>query len=511
MGDAPPVRTGSVRIERLAPVAECRRVPVKRFVGDEVVTATDVFRDGHEVLRAVVQYRAPRERRGRRPRGRRRRDRAGVRWGGVLTVGDVPGRWEYTSSPGSTSSRRGANERRKLAAARRISRASSPRARCCCARSRSPRARRPRAADRAAAVLEAEDIPEALNRAAGHALLARTAERDGATTCDAIAIDGRPVLARFGSWYELFPRSWGGSRASPGSSRLAGARVRRALRPPIHPIGRTNRKGRNNALVAGPDDPGSPWAIGAPEGGHTAVHPELGTPADFGRWSPRACARHGGRARPRDPVLGRPPVADRAPGVVPPRPDGTLKYAENPPKRYQDIYNVRLRLRRTGVRCGRALRDGCGSGSTAGSGLPRRQPAHQAVGVLGVADRACHDTHPEVIFLAEAFTRRAVMRELAQGRLHQSYTYFTWKSTAPRPPRRARERARARRTPAELLRQHAGHPHRLARARRAAAFATRAVLAATLSPTWGVYSGFEYYEHEAVRPGSEEYLDSEKY
>ena len=334
--------------------------------------------------------------------------------------------------------------------------------------------------------------------------------------------------ALYGSWYEFFPRSEGalvdpnGWRPPVSGTLHTAAKRLDAIAdmgfdvvylPPVHPIGTTFRKGRNNTLIHTEDDPGSPWAIGSPEGGHDAIHPDLGTFADFDAFV----------ARTRE--LGMEVALDLALQTSPDHPwvkehqewfttraDGSIAYAENPPKKYQDIYPLNfdndpegsyaevLRIVRLwmdhGVRIFRVDN-------------PHTKPLRFWERLL--AEIRLSD--PDVLFLAEAFTRPAMMRALAKIGFHQSYTYFTWRNsvwelteyltelsgeTAPymRPNFFAN-------TPDILTAylQYGGLP----------AFKIRAVLASMLSPAWGIYSGYELGENVPVRPGSEEYMDSEKY
>ena len=327
--------------------------------------------------------------------------------------------------------------------------------------------------------------------------------------------------ARFGAWYEMFPRS---SRPDGrhGTLRDAETRLPDIARmgfdvlylPPIHPIGRSYRKGPNNTLDAGPDDPGSPWAIGAAEGGHTAVHPELGTLEDFDRFR-AACERHGlelaldlaFQCSPDHPWVRAHPEWFRH------RPDGTIKYAENPPKKYQDIYPLdfdsedwrglwQALLEVTRFWCAR------------GVGIfrvdnPHTKPFRFWRWLIAEIKRE----YPETVFLSEAFTRPKVMYALAKLGFDQSYTYFTWRNTKPELEEYLTELTRTdvreffrpnlfANTPdilPEYL-QYGGRP----------AFMARLVLAATVGASYGIYSGFELAEN-AARPGSEEYQDSEKY
>jgi starch synthase (maltosyl-transferring) len=334
--------------------------------------------------------------------------------------------------------------------------------------------------------------------------------------------------ALYGAWYEFFPRSEGVredpmGRREPASGTLRSAACRLeaiaamgfdvVYLPPIHPIGITNRKGRNNALVAAPGDPGSPWAIGSADGGHDAIHPDLGTFADFDAFV-RQAGNYGLEVALDLALQTSPdhPWVSEHPDWFTTRADGQIAYAENPPKKYQDIFPLNfdrdpegiyaevLRIVRLwmshGVRLFRVDN-------------PHTKPLPFWERLLADIDR----TDPDVIFLAEAFTRPAMMRTLAQIGFHQSYTYFTWRNTAAEITDYLRELAGPMaaymrpnffaNTPDILHEylQYGGPP----------AFRVRAVLAALLAPSWGIYSGYELCENTPVRPGSEEYLDSEKF
>jgi starch synthase (maltosyl-transferring) len=334
--------------------------------------------------------------------------------------------------------------------------------------------------------------------------------------------------AQYGSWYEFFPRSEGAivdplGRRAPvsGTLRTAARRLDDVAAmgfdvvylPPVHPIGTTARKGRNNSLVAGPDDPGSPWAIGSPAGGHDAIHPDLGTLDDFDAFVARAASL--GLEVALDLALQASPdhpwVA-KHPEWFTTRADGTIAYAENPPKKYQDIYPLNFDNDPDGIYAEvlRVVRHWIAHGvSIFRVDNPHTKPLPFWERLL--AEVAATD--PDVIFLAEAFTRPATMHALAQIGFHQSYTYFTWRDTAAELTEYAKElasQAAAYMRPNFFVNtpdilggylQHAGP----------AAFRVRAVLAAMLAPSWGVYSGYELCENTPLRPGSEEYLDSEKY
>ncbi len=337
-----------------------------------------------------------------------------------------------------------------------------------------------------------------------------------------------PPWARFSAWYEFFPRSTvvdGDTDGPPRHGTLRDAIDRLdyiadlgfdvVYLPPIHPIGRSFRKGRNNTVAAEEGDVGSPWAIGAAEGGHTAVAPELGDVDDV-RQLAAACRTRGMRlaldiafqCAPDHPWVSEHPEWFRH------RPDGTIQYAENPPKKYQDIYPLDFESPAWNA-LWQALRDVVEFWIDVGVDVFRVDNPHTkpfAFWEWMIDD--IHSRYPEVVFLAEAFSRPRVMERLAKIGFSQSYTYFTWRQSsweieeyftdlATRTVDFFRPNAWPN-TPDILTEQlqHGGRP----------AFMSRAILAATLSPSWGVYGpAFELVEHRAVREGSEEYLDSEKY
>lgn len=333
--------------------------------------------------------------------------------------------------------------------------------------------------------------------------------------------------ALFGSWYEFFPRSEG-ARHDPETGKVeSGTFLTAAERleavaamgfdvvylPPIHPIGEVNRKGPNNTLTPGPDDPGSPWAIGSRFGGHDAVHPDLGTLADFDAFVERAAE------------LGLEVALDLALQAAPDHPwvkehpewfttraDGTIAYAENPPKKYQDIYPVNFDNDPSGIaqEVLRVVRHWMDHGVRI---FRVDNPHTKPVAFWEWLLAQVRGTDPDVLFLSEAFTKPPMMRTLGAIGFHQSYTYFTWRTgkeeladylveVSSESDHQMRPNFFVN-TPDILhaFLQYGGPP----------AFKIRAVLAAMASPSWGVYAGYELFEHVAVRPGSEEYLDSEKY
>jgi starch synthase (maltosyl-transferring) len=341
-------------------------------------------------------------------------------------------------------------------------------------------------------------------------------------------VDRRKAL--YGSWYELFPRSTGGrdetGRAVHGSfvtaskdlDRIAAMGFDVVYLPPIHPIGEVNRKGPNTPTMPGgnPDAPpgsvGSPWAIGSKLGGHDAIDPQLGTLEDFDEFVART--RELGMEVALDLALqcapDHPWVAAH-PEWFTTRPDGSIAYAENPPKKYQDIYPINFDNEPTGLYA-EVLRV-CKHWAEHGVRIfrvdnPHTKPPnfwHWLIWQLKAE-------YPDVLFLAEAFTRPARLYGLARIGFTQSYTYFTWRTGKQEITDFAVEHAaRADEARPNLFVNTPDILHASLQHGGRGTFAIRATLAATLSPSWGVYSGYELYEHEAVRPGSEEYLDSEKY
>ncbi|WP_448615869.1 alpha-1,4-glucan--maltose-1-phosphate maltosyltransferase [Modestobacter sp. URMC 112] len=336
--------------------------------------------------------------------------------------------------------------------------------------------------------------------------------------------------ALYGSWYEFFPRSEGpvvDGKPTHGTFADAAERLPAIAEmgfdvvylPPIHPIGTANRKGPNTAQFPGgnpydvsPDDVGSPWAIGSAEGGHDAVHPQLGTMEDFTAFVARA--RELGMEVALDFALQAAPDhpwVTSHPEWFTTKPDGTIAYAENPPKKYQDIYPINFDNDPEGLyaECLRVMR----VWMDAGVRIFRVDNPHtKPLNFWHWLIWEVKGTDPDVLFLAEAFTRPAMMHQLARIGYTQSYTYFTWRTGKAELEEYGRHLADS----AHYMRPNffVNTPdilHESLQLGGPPMFKIRAVLAAMLSPTWGVYSGYELFEHVAVRPGSEEYLDSEKY
>ncbi len=478
----PPSR---IRIERVAPVVDCGRFAVKRTVGDRVSVSADVIRDGHDLLGGCVRYRGPRARRSTsaplEPLG-------DDRFAGSFEVTEC-GRWQFAIEAWHDRAASWRDElQRKVAAGQE---------------------------DLSSELAEGEHLLGIAPLDVETALASNASDREEPTRTAPHKVDVDRVLARFGAWYELFPRSFGGfAGVEKILPRLAELGFDVVYFPPIHPIGRTGRKGRNNTLPATKGDPGSPWAIGAAEGGHTAVHPDLGTLDDFDRLVARA-AEVGLEIALDFAIQCSPdhPWISEHPEWFKWRPDGTIKFAENPPKRYQDIVNVDFDSEDwRGL--WEALREvvlfWIGHGvRTFRVDNPHTKPLPFWEWLLGEV----RSEHPDTIFLSEAFTRPAMMRALAKVGFSQSYTYFTWKNTRRELEAYVTELATET---ADYLRPNffVNTPdilHEYLQTGGRPAFEARLVLAATLSPSYGIYSGYEHFENVALRPGSEEYLDSEKY
>jgi len=522
--------TGRLGIDDVAPVVSCGAHPAKAVVGEMVPIAATVWREGHDAVAATVVWRGPGERTG-AMQVPMSEGAAPDRFHALVTA-DRPGTWTFRvdawSDPVSTwrhavevkagagqSAAELANDletgARLLERAARVV-AKEGRVRVLAAatalRSDAP------LTQRLAPALSAE-VTELLRRHPVRDLLTRGKPYQ-------VLVD-RP-RALFGSWYEFFPRSTGGvdadGRAVHGTFATAAAELPRiadmgfdvVYLPPIHPIGEVNRKGPNNSLAAGPDDVGSPWAIGSAHGGHDAVHPRLGTLADFDAFVARTTEL--GMEVALDLALQAAPDhpwAAEHPEWFTVLPDGSIAYAENPPKKYQDIYPVNFDNDPAGCYAEvlRVVRHWAAHGVRIFRvDNPHTKPPDFWEWLIGEVRR----TEQDVLFLAEAFTRPARLYGLARLGFTQSYTYFTWRTAKQELTEFGQELARM----ADELRgnlfvntpdilhaslQHGGP----------AMFAVRAALAATLSPTWGVYSGFELFESAALREGSEEYRDTEKF
>jgi starch synthase (maltosyl-transferring) len=332
--------------------------------------------------------------------------------------------------------------------------------------------------------------------------------------------------ALVGAWYEFFPRSEGailnkdGSITS-GTFKTAAARIPAVAAmgfdilylPPIHPIGLTHRKGRNNTLTPTPSDPGVPWAIGSADGGHMAINPALGTLSDFEEFV--AVAKKNKIEVALDFALQASPDhpwVREHPEFFTTRADGTIAYAENPPKKYQDIYPINFDNDYTGIleESLKTLHFWIDKGiSVFRVDNPHTKPVHFWADVM----KTIRQESPDVIFLAEAFTKAPMMHALGKAGFHQSYTYFTWRTTKAELTAYGEEVAHhtsAYFRPNFWVNTPDINPFHL-QSGNPAIFAIRAALASTLTPSWGMYAGYELYEHRRFKDGGEEYLDSEKY
>jgi len=514
-------------IEGVRPQVDNGRFAIKRATGEMVTVEADVFTDGHEQLGCVLRHRHA---------SAREWDEVPMaflgndHWRGEFTVREI-GRYEYqlTAWVDVFVSWRHDFVRRNTADENEIALALQTGAalvRDAVKRAPPKAAQRLREIARSLTV-EAEDLPARRALALSDELLglmAASADRRYATVSPPLGVIVDPERARFSTWYELFPRSFGPATKAQGTfadveallPRFAAMGFDVLYLPPIHPIGRVNRKGRNNALVPAPDDPGSPWAIGSEEGGHKSIHPALGAPEDFRRLV--AAARELGielaldialQCAPDHPYVREHPEWFRR------RPDGSVQYAENPPKKYEDIYPFNFATKawaslwlevksifehwiEQGVRVFRVDN-------------PHTKPFALWEWLIAELKRE----RPELIFLSEAFTRPRVMHRLAKLGFSQSYTYFAWRNTkwelteyfTELTAGEGREYFRPNvwpNTPDILTSylQSGGRP----------AFMARLALAATLAASYGIYGpAYESLENRPREPGSEEYLDSEKY
>jgi starch synthase (maltosyl-transferring) len=479
--EQPPAR---IQIQAIEPIIDCGRYPVKRTVGDRVDVYATVFKDGHDTLGGAVRIRGPGERTWREVK---LESLGNDRFAGTFAP-DRPGRWQFAVAAWTDRIATWQDEiRRKVAAGQK---------------------------ELTSELAEGAVLLGVERVTVDDGLAVTSTDRHGEVVSARFEVDVDRVLARFGAWYELFPRSFGGfSGVAKVLPRLAELGFDVVYLPPIHPIGETNRKGPNNALVAGPDDPGSPWAIGSAAGGHEAIDPGLGTWEDFDAMV--AAAREAGlelaldfaiQCSPDHPWLREHPEWFNR------RPDGTLKYAENPPKRYQDIYNVNFESEDWRGLWQALLEVVLGWVDRGITVFRVDNPHTKPAAFWEWLIREVRRKQPEVLFLAEAFTRPSLMTTLAKLGFAQSYTYFTWKNLKGELHEYMLQliawsqfyRPNAFVNTPDILHEYlqVGGPP---------AFEARLVLAATLSPSYGIYSGFESFENVAVHTGSEEYLDSEKY
>ncbi|MCW3042672.1 MAG: glgE [Actinobacteria bacterium] len=510
-----------VVVEGVQPEIDCGRFAIKRITGDTVTVEADVFADGHDVVTGILGWRRhgakqwtemPME------------DLGNDRWRASFVPEEI-GNYEYSVRgwvDHFATWWRGMQKKREAGVDVKVDRLIG-------ADLIEAAAKRAPGEDAERLLAQAEQLrgPGDLLGLSSEMVALVSAYADttlaGSSQEYGMVVD-RP-RARFSAWYEMFPRSASDEPGRHGTLKdverrlpyVAGLGFDVLYLPPIHPIGVAHRKGKNNSTEAGPEDPGSPWAIGGAEGGHTAIHPELGTIADFdrlvvaaGRFGLEIALDFAIQASPDHPWVTEHPQWFRA------RPDGTLQYAENPPKKYQDIYPLDFESE-DWQNLWEALKEVVDYWIGHGVKIFRVDNPHTKTFAFwewligGVKAE-----HPDVLFLAEAFTRPKVMYRLAKLGFTQSYTYFTWRTTKAElieyvtelTTTEVREFFRPNfwpNTPDILAQQLQGGGGR-------AAFVARLILAACLSPSYGIYGPpFEMGEDAPITPGSEEYLNSEKY
>jgi starch synthase (maltosyl-transferring) len=509
---------GAFHIEDVYPLIDGGRFPVKRIVGERVEVWADIYRDGHDVVSAALVWRRELDREWRRaPMTQHSNDR----WSGSF-VPDQPGHYVYAIEAWTdefATWRRGFELKQKAGIDLTLD-----------AIEGAGMLTKAQAGGQAAVAVILRQCEDYLQTGDAAPLLtaelkdamAESQLRPDLTRSQLFPLMADRPQARFGAWYEMVPRSQGNIAGQHGTFKECIARLPDIAAmgfdviylTPIHPIGHTNRKGRNNAVIAAEGDPGSPYAIGAAEGGHDAVHPELGTLEDF-RSFVAACKLlemdvaldFAVQCSPDHPWLKDHPQWFKR------RPDGSMRYAENPPKKYEDIVNPDFSSEDAGA-LWNALRDVVLFWIEQGVNIFRVDNPHtKPFRFWEWLIRDIQLRHPDVIFLAEAFTRPKLMKGLAKLGFTQSYTYFTWRTqkweleqylnelTAY--PERDYYRPNFFVNTPDILPYHLQSGETWM-------FKSRVALAATLSGTYGIYNGFELLEHEPI-PGREEYLDSEKY
>ncbi|MFP5253948.1 MAG: alpha-1,4-glucan--maltose-1-phosphate maltosyltransferase [Actinomycetes bacterium] len=524
---------GRIPVIDVSPVVAGGRYPAKAAVGEPFSVSATIFREGHDALNADVVLTDPSG--TRRPWVRMRKLSDPVdRWAAEVAA-DAPGAWSFEieawSDPFATWKH---NAEIKVPAgidvelmftegtlllervAAQLPKKDPARDVVADALSGIRDAKRPDQVRLAAAL-----TPAVLAVVHDHPV------RELVTTEGPFRFVADRERALYGSWYEFFPRSEGAyvdektGKVVSGTFRTAAERLPAVAAmgfdivylPPIHPIGEVNRKGPNNTLTPGPDDVGSPWAIGSKDGGHDAVHPDLGTLKDFDAFVKRA--RKEGLEVALDLALQAAPDhpwVKTHPEWFTTRADGTIAYAENPPKKYQDIYPVNFDNDPDGIynEVLRVVRHWIEHGVRVFRvDNPHTKPVQFWEWLIAQVKL----TDPDVVFLSEAFTKPPMMRTLGMVGFDQSYTYFTWRTAKWELEEYLTELSHET---SHLMRPNlfVNTPdilHAYLQYGGPAAFKIRAAIAATASPSWGVYAGYELFEHVAVKPGSEEYLDSEKY
>ncbi len=522
-----PTYASTVVIENFYPCLEGGRHPVKRVVDEPLEVSCDIFKDGHDVMSAVLRWRMAGTRRWfEAPMALIENDR----WKGQCSFPKA-GRWEYVVEAWGDTFRSW-----KKTFAVRVG-AKDPDVAVEAlegARLLRDAGKRARAAGVAATANQLEDCADLLSTVFPgdfldvlgaeemQSLMDRYADRSQSTTSATLRVIVDRERARFSSWYEFFPRGAEGRSDKHSSFRDCLGRLDHAAYmgfdviyfPPIHPIGITARKGKNNTLTAGPDDVGSPWAIGGPAGGHRAIEPALGTEEDF-VWLVKEAQNRGLEIALDFAINCSPdhPYVKDHPEWFYQRPDGSIRYAENPPKKYQDIYPINFHCD-DWRNLWNELIDVVQHWVNLGVKIFRVDNPHtKPVAFWEELIATIQRKDPDVLFLAEAFTKPKMMQVLGKVGFTQSYTYFTWREDPQSLTEYATELTRTDmrwyyranfwpNTP-DILPGHLQNAS-------PAMFKIRAALAATLSSCWGLYSGYELCENDPY-PGKEEYNHSEKY
>jgi starch synthase (maltosyl-transferring) len=510
-------------IEHIAPELDCGRYRAKAVTGDAVEVSADIFRFGTDVIQAVIRYRGPsRTRWSEEPM----HDIGNDRFHGHFQPNRI-GVWRYSIEAWTDHFATWRQDLiKRVDAGQDVDLELQEGVRLIQARLDQVPARQRRTLEKAIDLLRKPGTQKARVKAALDAtvsrIMTRYPDRSDATSSSPLELTVDRDRARFGAWYEFFPRSTG-RPGEHGTFRTAAKALPRIADmgfdviylPPIHPIGTTNRKGKNNTLRSDPSDVGVPWAIGSEEGGHKDINAALGTIGDFDSFVAEAerlglevCLDFAIQCAPDHPWV------KEHPDWFHHRPDGAIRYAENPPKKYEDIYPVNFdtedkeglwnELKSTvdhwiahGVKIFRVDN-------------PHTKPFPFWEWVIG----SIKSDHPDVIFLSEAFTRPKVMQNLAKLGFTQSYTYFTWRNAKWELEQYVNELTQTEMANYFRPNFFANTPdilHEYLQTGGPPAFKIRLVLAAFLSPTYGIYSGFELFENVPVREGSEEYLNSEKY
>lgn len=522
-----PLPTEQVYIQDVTPQLDHGRYRIKRVVGDMLTVSCDLIRDGHVLLAGRLCYKGPSDADWRyEPL---HEDWNDDRWFASFPLSEI-GVWQYTIEAWIDTFASWRHDlERKVAAGQDVASDLLEGAQLVAAAAgRASNAERVELEQAAAMLKDASQPQPERAKYAENARLDELmrAHFDSSTAARhehtyEVRVDRK--AAALAAWYEFFPRSTSRVLGQHGTFRDAIGRLPQLADlgfdviylPPIHPIGVTNRKGRNNTLTPQPNDVGSPWAIGGPAGGHTAIEPALGTPEDFRAFV--AEARKLGMEVALDYALQCSPDhpwIKEHPEWFYVRPDGTLKYAENPPKKYQDIYPLNFWCpghEALWAACRDIFLHWIEQGvTTFRVDNPHTKPMAFWEWVIDQVQRQ----HPDTVFLAEAFTRPKRMQTLAKLGFTQSYTYFTWRNSADELREYLTELTQTEMKDYFRPNFFANTPdilHRYLVEGGRPAFRVRLVLAATLSTLYGIYSGFELCENTPLKPGSEEYLDSEKY